>query len=136
MIAVLAVMVELFRWYRWKRRAFRKEDRMLGQTSIAAATAIVGYDLAQDTFWRQSGRPRTLVAAGLCGSAAALDTKVRIHVGSNQVAEIFNSATGAPNRDAMFRIGAAVPGGVEVHAFVEDAPATNPINLAVDFQEH
>ena len=108
---------------------------MLGQVSVAAATAVVGYDLARDTYWQQHSRPRRIVAVGLSGSAAALDTKIRILVGSNQVAEVFNDGTGAPNRDSMFRIGATVPAGTEVHAFVDDAPATNPINLAVDFEE-
>jgi len=107
----------------------------LGQVSIAAATAVVGYDLAQNTYWQQSRRPRRIIAIGLKGSAAALDTKIRLSVDAVQVGDIFNSGTGAPNRDDMFRIGAIVPAGAEVHAFVEDAPATNPINLAVDFQE-
>lgn len=108
---------------------------MLGQVSIAAATAIVGYDLARDTYWQQSARWRQVVAIGLKGSAAALDTKVRFMIGSVVVAEIFNSGTGAPNRDDLFRIGSWVPPNQEVHAFVEDAPATNPINLAIDFSE-
>jgi len=108
---------------------------MLGQVSVAAATAVLGFDLARDTYWQQSNRPRNLVAVGLSGSAAALDTKVRIMVGAHQVGEMFNDSTGAPNRDAMFRISAIVPAGQEVHAFVDDAPATNPINAAFDFQE-
>jgi len=108
---------------------------MLGQTSIAAATAILGYDLAQNTYWQQSFRPRKIIAVGLKGSAAALDTKIRILVGANQVGEMYNSGTGAPNRDDMFRIAALVPAGEEIHAFIDDAPATNPINLAIDFGE-
>jgi len=108
---------------------------MLGQVSIAAATAVLGFDLARDTYWQQSDRPRNIVAIGLAGSAAALDTKVRIMVGAHQVGEIFNSNTGAPDRDSMFRIAAFVPAGSEVHAFVDDAPASNPINMAVDFAE-
>jgi len=108
---------------------------MLGQVSVAAATAVVGYDLARDTYWQQSNRSRRIVAIGLKGSAAALDTKVRLMVGAQQVGEMFNSGTGAPNRDDMFRIGAIVPPGQEVHLFVDDAPATNPINASVDFEE-
>ena len=108
---------------------------MLGQVSVAAATAVVGYDLARDTYWQQHSRPRRLVAVGLKGSAAALDTKVRIMVGSNQVGELYNDGTGAPNKDSMFRIGAPIPAGTEVHAFVDDAPTTNAINLVMDFEE-
>ena len=108
---------------------------MIGQVSVAAATAVVGYDLARDTTWQQSQRPRRIVAVGLAGSAAALDTKVDIFVGALKVGEMYNSGTGAPNKDSMFRLGAVVPAGAEVHIFVTDAPATNPINPAIDFKE-
>lgn len=108
---------------------------MLGQVSVAAATAIIGFDLCRDTFWQQSNRNRRIVALGLCGSAAALDTKCRLQVGEVQAGDIYNAATGPPTRDHMFRIGTLVPAGQEVHLFVEDAPATNPINAAIDFEE-
>jgi len=108
---------------------------MIGQVSVAAATAVIGYDLARDTHWQQSNRHRVLVAVGLCGSAAALDTKVRLMAGSRQIGELYNAATGAVLRDHMFRIGAKIPAGEEVHALIEDAPATNPINIVCDFAE-
>ena len=108
---------------------------MLGQISIAAATAVVGFDLAANTTWQQSDKPRRLLAVGLAGSAAALDTEISIFVGNVKVGNIFNSATGAPNRDSMFRIGDLVPPGQEVHAFIVSAPSSNPINLSCDFAE-
>jgi hypothetical protein len=108
---------------------------MLGQRSIAAATAVVGFDLAAGTTWQQSDKPRRLLAVGLSGSAAALDTEANVFIGNTMVGNIFNSATGAPNRDSMFRIGDLVPPGQEVHVFIVDAPATNPINLSCDFAE-
>lgn len=108
---------------------------MLGQISVAAAVAVLGHDLAENTEWQQAGNMRRLVAVGLKGSAAALDTKVRIMIGSLQVGTIFNSGTGAPNRDDMFRIGSMVPPNTEVHLFVADAAATNPINAACDFED-
>ena len=108
---------------------------MIGQQSIAAATAIIGYDLCRDTAWQESNRNRRLVAVGLSGSAASLDTKVRLMVGTQMVGEMFNSKTGAPNKDDMFRVGSIVPGGAPVHALVDDAPVTNPINIALDFED-
>ena len=105
------------------------------QVSVAAATAVVDYDLLRNTQFKVSSRPRRLVAAGLRGSAAALDTLVALMVGTTEVGRIYNDATGAPNRDAMFRIGARVPPNMEITAKVVDAPATNPINLAVDLQD-
>jgi len=103
------------------------------QESIAAAVAVVGYDLLQNSSMRQSNKNRTLIAAGLQGSAAAGDTEVELTIGTNRVGKLFNVTTGFPNRDAMFRVGQPVPSGEEVHAYVRDAPATNPINIALDF---
>lgn len=108
---------------------------MLAQESIAAAIAVVGYDLLQNNSLRQSDRTRRIVAVGLAGSAAALDTETELFVGQVKIGNVFNSSTGAPNRDSMYRMGALVPANQEVHLYVVDAPATNPINPAVDFQE-
>lgn len=105
---------------------------MIGQVSVAAAVAVVGYDLAAATTWRVSNLPRNIVAVGLAGSAAALDSKVDIFVGNVKVGDMYNSGTGAPNRDSMFRVGFFVPAGAPVSVIVTDAPATNPLNLAVD----
>lgn len=108
---------------------------MLGQVSVAAATCVIGYDLARDTTWQQSDRPRRMLAVGLAGSAAALDTQISIFVGNVKTGDMYNSGTGAPNRDSMFRMGDIVPAAQEVHFFIVDIPATNPLNLAVDFAD-
>jgi hypothetical protein len=108
---------------------------MLGQVSIAAATAVIGYDLARDTTWSQSSTPRILRGIALAGSAAAGDTKVEVFRGSVKVAEAYNSATGFPTRDHLFPVGAPIPPNEEVAVIVDDAPATNPINLIMEFQE-
>tara|TARA_Y100000310_G_C20580372_1_gene762670 strand:- start:564 stop:890 length:327 start_codon:yes stop_codon:yes gene_type:complete len=106
---------------------------MLLQTSVAAATAVVGYDIATPSSLVEAPYPRSIQAIGLAGSAAALDTAVDIFVGQVKIATLYNSATGAPNRDAMFPVGQDVPAGATLRAIVTDAPATNPINLAVSF---
>lgn len=103
------------------------------EESIAAATAVVGFDLLSGNSLRQSDRPRTIVGVGLAGSAAALDTEVDIFVGQIRVGNIYNKATGAVTRDHMFAMRSTVPPNQEVHAYVVDAPATNPINILVDF---
>ena len=105
---------------------------MLIQRSVAAATAILGYDLMTDSPMQTAPYARQLVAAALKGSAAALDTKIDIMVGTVKVGEMFNNNTGAPNRDDLFRIGSVVPAGTALHAYITDAPATNPINFAAD----
>ena len=108
---------------------------MLGAVSVAAATAVVGYDLARDTTWQQSSQPRVLRGAALAGSAAALDTKAEVFRGSVKIGELYNTATGAPTRDHLFPIGAYIPPNEEVRVLVTDAPGTNPINLLMDFEE-
>lgn len=103
------------------------------QVSVAAATAIAEYDLMRDTVFREANNNRRIVAAGLAGSAAALDTLIRLMAGTRQIAVMYNTATGAPQTDRdMQRLGEIIPGGTPIHAFVVDAPATNPINLSLD----
>jgi len=107
---------------------------MIGQVSVPAATAVLGYDLTQNTTWRTSSQNRTIIGAGLAGSAAALDAKVDLFVGDVKVGEMYNTSLGAVQRNTdIFRIGVRVPAGAPVVALVTDAPATNPLNLTVDF---
>lgn len=108
---------------------------MIGQVSIPAATAVLGYDLAASTTWRVSGQHRRIIGAGLAGSAAALDSKVDLFIGEMKVGELHNTSTGAVQRNTdIFRIGQRVPAGSPVSAKVVDAPATNPLNLTIDFE--
>jgi len=104
------------------------------QMSVAAATAVLDYDLMDDApaSVRSAPYDRRLVAAGLAGSAAALDTKIELKIGVGSVGNMYNSSLAAPNRDDMFRLGEFVPANTPIQAIVRDAPATNPINLALD----
>tara|TARA_Y100000310_G_C20676205_1_gene813198 strand:+ start:2301 stop:2675 length:375 start_codon:yes stop_codon:yes gene_type:complete len=102
------------------------------QSSIAAATAVVGYDLLRDEGFKSAQFERRIVAAGLTGSAAAGDTEVELFIGSVSIGTLFNSATGFNNRDSLFRLGENVPPNAAISAVVRDAPATNPINIALD----
>ena len=95
---------------------------------------MLGYDLVQNTVWAVSSRTRRLRSIGLAGSAAALDSKIDVFIGETKVGELYNSSTGAVNRDDMFRAGQTIPGGQTIHAFVTDAPATNPLNFAADIE--
>lgn len=103
------------------------------ENSVAAATAVVGYDLIADEPLRQAGYDRNVRGLALAGSAAAGDSKVKLMVGNVEVATAYNKATGFPTRDHMVPMGAKVPGGTEVRVVVTDAPATNPLNVIVDF---
>jgi hypothetical protein len=107
----------------------------ISQGSVAASVAIVGADLLAGDTNRSSTMNRNLVSIGLAGSAAALDSKVRLMVGNLEVATLFNSATGAVNvNTSMFRLMQPVPAGSIISLLVTDAAATNPLNYALDFQ--
>ena len=108
------------------------------EESVAAATAVVGYDLLSAVPWaKQSGADRVLSEGGLAGSAAALDTKVAIMVGAARIGTLFNVAVGHVNSDRdMKDFGdALIPGGEPLSLLVEDAPATNPINIVLIIEE-
>jgi len=102
--------------------------------SVAAATAVVGYDLLTNRpDIAVASTPRVLRAVGLTGSAAAGDSAVDIKVQARIVSSLFNSALGFPTADAAkFDTAYAVPAGAPVSVIVTDAPATNPINLLID----
>ncbi|HIB69268.1 MAG TPA: hypothetical protein EYO33_30340 [Phycisphaerales bacterium] len=77
---------------------------------------------------------RVIKSIGVAGSAAALDTIVEVYVGNQSIGRFFNSATGAVQVDSgMFPMNAPVGPGAKVVARVTDAPASNPINIVVDF---
>ena len=103
------------------------------EVSIAAAVAVLGYNMLQNSPHRQSSTPRTLRAAALRGSAAAGDSAVSILVNQTEVARIYNTTTGFPNRDDLKAIGVGIPANAEVSVIVVDAPATNPLNLLAEF---
>lgn len=107
----------------------------VGNSSVAAATAVVGYDLAKDTIWQQMEGDRILTGVALKGSAAAGDTKIRIQIDTYQVGEMYNSGTGNPNMDDLFPFESDWPAGSQFHAYVEDAPGTNPINMMVTWDD-
>lgn len=108
------------------------------EDSIAAATAVVGYDLLTNIPQaRTSGANRVLRAAGLAGSAAALDTRVGVFVGGNKIGQIFNVSTGhvQNDRDLTDFGDAFIPAGDPLSLLVEDAPVTNPINFRVILED-
>ena|SRR3990167_5469746 len=100
-----------------------------GQFSVAAATAVLGYDLTTGQTWAVSGENRELTGFGLMGSAAAGDTKVQVFIDQVMVWEGFNISTGFPNNDSLIDLdNLNCPAGSKISIIVTDAPSTNPIN--------
>jgi len=107
----------------------------MGQVSVAAATAVLGYDLATGTTWSVQGADRALTGFAITGSAAAGDTKVALYVDQTLVGEFYNTTTGFPTKDHFYEIDAFVPAGSKIAMLVTDAAATNPINVVVQWDE-
>lgn len=107
----------------------------VGQSSTAAATAVLGYDLATGQQWQQQNAARGLTGFAITGSAAAGDTKVDLFVDTVKVGEFFNTTTGFPTQDHVVEIDAYVPPGAQIHVYVTDAASTNPINLLLTWDE-
>lgn len=99
------------------------------QASVAAATAIVGYDLIRDEPWNVADVDRVITGMALLGSAAAGDTIADAMVGTQRIARLYNRTTGFPNMDDMVPLDAFVPRGAKISVPVVDAPATSPINV-------
>ena len=105
--------------------------------SMAAASATVGTDLFMGEIYQQSPNPRVLSGLAIAGSAAAVDTKLSLFVGTMKVGAMYNQRTGQPKvNEDMLDVGEIpIPPGEMLHLYVDDAPATNPINWIVEVME-
>ncbi|MEK7281826.1 MAG: hypothetical protein AAB037_05725 [Chloroflexota bacterium] len=103
--------------------------------SIAAATAVLDYDLLQAKRTAQSSRNRALVAVALAGSTATLDAAVEVFIDTVLIGRFFNTRANAPpNADDIIRVGPlGWPAGARLSAIVVDAPATNALNFRYDW---
>lgn len=106
------------------------------EVSVAAATAVVGYDLFNDEWFQSWPDDRTLTGIGVAGSTAALDSEIELFVGIRKVGNYMNKAAGAVLMDAhRVELDAEVDAGEMLHAYVTDAPATNPLNVMIEWEE-
>lgn len=104
--------------------------------SVAAATALVDYDLLINSIYKRAGNWRHVKGASCNGSAAAGDTRLALYIDRVKVGTFYNRTTGFPSiTDDLFPFDALVPPGSDISVIVEDAPATNPINGDVDIED-
>ena len=97
-------------------------------TSTAAATAVVGYDLLLNSQVSNSSQNRVLRGVALTGSTAIGDCAIDVYIDSVRVATVYNSKLLAPNMDDVLPVDdLIVPAGAIIHAYVIDAPVTNPV---------
>ncbi|MBA7676431.1 hypothetical protein ES703_84672 [subsurface metagenome] len=105
---------------------------MLGQVLVAAATAIVGYDLCQNETWNISSRRRVIQGIAFVGSAAINDTEIDLFVEDKKIGHFFNTRGGvlAPLQEDAIPLGRIyVPPGSKIAAIVTVAPGTSPVIL-------
>lgn len=105
------------------------------ESSVAAATAVVEYDLFVNVAEAEIRAGQRITGVALKGSAAAGDTRVRFQTSQGVVATVYNNNTGFPGRDDILPVSYIHAGSPShIYATVVDAPATNPINAVVVIQ--
>lgn len=105
---------------------------MIGQVTVAATTAVAGYDLFGAQTWRVSSRARRLRGIAVAGSAAAGDCSFDVYIDQYHVGRFYNLATGWPTRDHIVPCkGNYIPAGATLAGIMHTAPTTNPINVIV-----
>lgn len=107
---------------------------MIGQVSVLAATAVLDYDLFQNTNWNTASRARIVRGIACTGSTAINDAAFDFFVGQRLIGRFYNTRAGviAPLQEDIIGLGAlAVPVGSKLSAIVADAPATNPLIVRI-----
>ena len=104
--------------------------------SVAAATAVVGYDLFGDEWFQSMGEERVLTGIAVTGSAADGDTVIELFVDDVLVGEYINTDSDFPvlSEDLIELEDIYVPIYAKIRAVVQDAPATNPINVHIQWE--
>lgn len=104
---------------------------------VAAATAVVGYNLATGERWARSPVNRVLKGVAITGSAVIGDSEVDVYIDEVRVSGFFNSALLTPqvDRDIVPQPSLLVPAGAEIQAIVIDAPATSIIYFLVALED-
>ncbi len=103
---------------------------MIGQVSVAAATAVAGYDLFQNQSWNISSRRRVIAGIAVVGSAAINDTSFDLFVEDKKIGTFYNTHLGivAPLNEDVIPLGKIyVPPGSKISAMMLVIPTTNPI---------
>ena len=103
--------------------------------SVAAATAVVGFDMMTGQRWKEQGNDRVLTGVALCGSAAEGDSEVEVLVDETRIGSFFNTKLLFPDEDDLIAVNVIVAANAEITVVVVDAPATNPLNVRMDFDE-
>ena len=96
--------------------------------AVAAATAVVGYDLFTAEVWARSPVDRILTGTGVAGSAVIGDAEVELFIDEVRVGSFFNNRLLLPTQDEIQDLeDLFIPAGAQLRSIVRDAPATSII---------
>lgn len=107
--------------------------------SVAAATAVVGYDLMVNDRMAKMGINRTIRKIALVGSAVLQDSLTELKIDGKLVATLSPTTIGVvePKTDTDIKnVNFYVPANAQVEWVVTDAPATNPLIAYIEFNEY
>ncbi len=107
---------------------------MINNASVAAATAVVGYDILQDVKWKRENYNRVLIGIGFGGSAAVGDTALDLFINGIKVGEFVNLVLLWPSKDYILPTRIPVPANALMECKVTDGATTNPINVVALFK--
>jgi len=106
------------------------------QVGVAAAAAVIGYDMFVGEPWSRTPQRRAINEIGVAGSAVIGDSEVELYVDEVRIGNFFNSALLVPQFDSMIALGRLlVPGGSLLRCLVRDAPATSILYIRVDLSD-
>lgn len=104
------------------------------RVAVAAATAVVDYDLMEDERLQTTSYNRVLTGIKITGSAAAGDTLLDLFIGEDYLGRYANTNTGEGNIDDIQPLpNVNVFAGEQIHLIVVDAPSTNPIIVNINY---
>lgn len=104
--------------------------------AVAAATAIVGYDMFTGEVWARAPQNRILTGIAVTGSAVIGDAEVEPHIDEVRVSNFFNSKLLLPNNDDLMTLESlGVPAGAQLRCIVRDAPATSILYVMVSLED-
>lgn len=112
---------------------------MFVRQSTAAATAVVQYDLAGNTWYQIHDRPRILRRAGFVGGNSIGQYTVDLFYGTRKIGTFSNTTAGAVeplDADMKWTLGNEVcPVGTPLHIIVIVAPTVSAATFCLDFAE-
>ena len=112
------------------------------EVSVAAATAVINYDMLSSSAAAQRGARmsnvvRVITGIGVCGSAAAGDCEVQIFVEDAYYGNMKNKATGGVTNDHILKgLDIPVPAAAQIRIVVSVAPGTNPLNVVIQTADY